>query len=551
MKLFLYYSFCSFKNQLKKIFKTWVLIFILACALIGGIIGVTVASFEDAFEQQSGYTDEIPDEIIENEVIESEDIEDFIDESPSLLALCELILSGVLILMFFTNFISGDKNGSAIFLPADVNILFSSPLKPQSVLLFRIACQMSASLFASFYILFQIPNLVLNAGMRVIEAFAIIVLWFFILVYSKLLNVFVYTFSSTYLKFKKLIRPIGYGFLGALALGFYLYHINSGVPLYESVFLFFNAPFVRYIPVYGWFKLFLVAVFENNILNIILSFVLLTLGVVVLVYIIWKLKADFYEDAMQKSEETAELMQAAQTTGFAVRKKDRSEKVKRDGEIKGEGASVFYHISLYNRRRFAHFGIFTKTNVTYLVAAVLISFVSLKFLNFSSALPAVFVIGFLAFYRSLGNPISRDLGNKIFLSCPDSIYNKMFYSHLGGSVNCVLDLLPAILLASVYFEEGFIFAILAIVFIASIDLYSGSVGAFIDTATPSGAAKTIKSILQIMFIYFGLLPIIVLIALGFLFKLQTLFILLASIFAIICAAIFFFFTGMILQRGKN
>ena len=43
MRLFFYYAFHSFKNQLRKLFKTWVLIFLLACMLIGGIIGAAAA----------------------------------------------------------------------------------------------------------------------------------------------------------------------------------------------------------------------------------------------------------------------------------------------------------------------------------------------------------------------------------------------------------------------------------------------------------------------------------------------------------------------------
>ena len=39
MRLFGYYALHSFKNQLKKLFKSWVIIFILACAVIGGLIG--------------------------------------------------------------------------------------------------------------------------------------------------------------------------------------------------------------------------------------------------------------------------------------------------------------------------------------------------------------------------------------------------------------------------------------------------------------------------------------------------------------------------------
>ena len=39
MRLFGYYAWHSFINQVRKMLKTWVLIFLLACMLIGGIIG--------------------------------------------------------------------------------------------------------------------------------------------------------------------------------------------------------------------------------------------------------------------------------------------------------------------------------------------------------------------------------------------------------------------------------------------------------------------------------------------------------------------------------
>ena len=298
-------------------------------------------------------------------------------------------------------------------------------------------------------------------------------------------------------------------------------------------------------------KLFVIGAFERSLLKVIISFILLAFGAVVFIAVIWKLKADFYEDAMQKSEELGERMRQAKERGFATKKKERSEKIKRDGEIRGEGANVFFHISLYNRKRFSYLGFFTKTNITYLLLSVLVSFCTIKFMDLRSALPSALAIGAFAFYRSLGNPIQRDLSSKIFLSAPESMYKKMFYSHLGGSLNCLLDIIPSLLLLTVYFKENVIFALVSLIFIVSIDLYSGNVGAFIDVATPTATAQMIKSILQIMFIYFGLLPIIVIVALGFLFKMQTLFILLASLFAVACAGIFFFFAGMVLQKGRN
>ena len=62
MRLFGYYAWHSVVNQLRKLFKTWVLIFLVICMAIGGFIGIGAAMLEDAAGGD--------EEIVESEVIE-------------------------------------------------------------------------------------------------------------------------------------------------------------------------------------------------------------------------------------------------------------------------------------------------------------------------------------------------------------------------------------------------------------------------------------------------------------------------------------------------
>ena len=52
MRLFAYYALHSFKNQLRKLLKSWVLIFIVACMVIGGGIGYGAARLSELSESQ-------------------------------------------------------------------------------------------------------------------------------------------------------------------------------------------------------------------------------------------------------------------------------------------------------------------------------------------------------------------------------------------------------------------------------------------------------------------------------------------------------------------
>ena len=52
MKLFFYYAFCSVKNQLRKLFKTWVAVFFAVCLLFGVLIGLGAAALDELASEE-------------------------------------------------------------------------------------------------------------------------------------------------------------------------------------------------------------------------------------------------------------------------------------------------------------------------------------------------------------------------------------------------------------------------------------------------------------------------------------------------------------------
>ena len=550
MKLFFYYAFCSVKNQLRKLFKTWVAVFFAVCLLFGVLIGLGAAALDELASE------EMPPEE-EEEVLPDEDLyteEEMTEEDiAQMMQVIELIAGGVILLVFVLNSLSADKNGCAVFLQADVNLLFASPMKPQSVLLFRLMTQIGTSLVLSIYLLFQVPNLVINLGIPLLGAIAVIFTWALVLILSKLLQVLLYTVSSTYPSTKKYIRPAIFALVGIIGAAFLLYWKDSGTDPLTAAVQFFNAPITRWIPVWGWLKGFCMFAVEGNILYLIISLILLIATTVALVWVIWTMRVDFYEDAMAKSEETAELQRAAESgNAVAVRqKKDRSEKLRRDGLRHGWGANVYFFKTMYNRFRFAPLGIFTKTTVTYLIAGVGTAFVLRFMMNVQSFIPVALVLAGLAFFRSLGNPLSQDTGMDSFIMIPESPWAKMFYSLLGGSVSCLLDLLPAMLVATVLMQANPLETLAWTLFIVTLDFYSTAVATFIDLSIPTATAKQIRSVIQIMFIYFGLLPDIVILIIGGIFSALPIAAAVAAVANVCIGAVFFALSPLFLTNGRK
>lgn len=541
MRLFGYYVCHTFVNQLRKLFKTWVLIFLVVCMLFGGLIGFGAAMLDDA--AGGDVSEDIETEILPEEEISLEEAIGI-----SQFSLVELIAGGVILLVFVMQAMGADKNGSRIFVPADVNLLFASPMKPQSVLMFRTLTRLGTVVFASVYLLFQLPNLVMNLGMDLWAALSLIAAWCLTLGVGTLLQVLLYTVCTTNGRLKQYLRKGIYLLLAVIGAAYLAYwKVGGDTPLNAAV-AFFNAPISRFTPFWGWIKGFCLFAIEGNVAGALLCLGATLAGGAGLCWIIWHVKADFYEDAMAKSEEMAEVLQQAQAekAGLVKRKKDRSDRLRRDGMGRGSGANVFFHKAMYNRFRFAHLGIFTKTSETYLVAAVAVSLLCRFVFLADSVLPVMLTLGVFVFFRAMGNPLAEDTGMDYFLLIPESTWKKLFWSLMGGTVNCLLDLIPAAL-AAVLLGADPVSVLLWLPVIVSVDFFATTVGTFIGTSVPVSAGKTLKQVVQIMFIYFGLLPDIAIMAVALVFEVPALGALGCTLINILLGLLFFALTPLFLE----
>ena len=515
MRLFCYYALNTFVNQLKKLFKTWVLIFLLVCMVIGGLIGAGAAKLSDMSEPEEPENTvtepgDIPlpnwDELPEDP---GEEISDEPDERMG--HIVELIAGGVILAVLVYEALGADKNGSRIFQPADVNLLFSAPMRPQSVLMFRLTTQLGMAILASVYLLFQLPNLTLNLGLGLWPALAIIGTWCFTIALGKLVQTLLYLLCSNHPGAKAIMRRAVYALLALVGAAFFYFWKSSGRGVFDAAAAFFNAPATRYIPVWGWLKGITAFALEGSLTGALACIAACLLAMAALLFVIRRMKADFYEDAMAKSEETAELLEKARSeknAGLFVtrRKKDRSDSLRRDGLNRGAGAAMFFHKALYNRFRFAHLGFFTKTGELYLVAAVGMALASKYFFHTRSLIPTAAVLTVFVFYRTLGNPLLQDTQADLFRMVPESTWSKLFFSLLGGTANCLLDVLPALIAAVILLPGDVLTALGWLVLIATMDFYASNVSAFIHLSVPAATGKTVKQLVQVLFLYFGLLP---------------------------------------------
>jgi len=309
------------------------------------------------------------------------------------------------------------------------------------------------------------------------------------------------------------------GICGIAALTFAAYWQSSGGDLLSAAFAFWCSKGALFVPIWGWIKAVLDFSLIGNYLAAVGMGVLCLAVIGALIAVIWRIRADFYEDAMAKSEETAAVLaQAKEKGGVVTRKKERSERLQRNGKIGGSGASALFYKNMYNRRRFAKFGVCTSTMITYLLAAAFVIWIVQKTDAAGGMYWVVAVLGVLAYFRSLGNPLEAELKTSFFVTLPAGAYQKFGWTILSGSVSCLLDLLPAMVVSVVLFGiSALVPALSGILFILSLDFFSANAGALADLSLPTSITQGVKVIIQVLLVYLGLIPAAAVIIMGLMF----------------------------------
>ena len=520
MRLFFYYASHSLLNTLRKVMKTWValiLVFIVFGCMIGFVGGL--------FDKKNG--SEEPDEtsiieVDENGPGEEIGLEDAISEKAakskfgafmaehnlSKEMIVDLAISAVFLLILATNILNS-QNSSKIFLPADVPMLFSSPMKPQSVLMFRLLCTLGTSLLVSLFMLFQLPNLTINAGLSMWGAVSLVIVYAMILVFSTLVQVIFYTITSKLKSGTGNIKTFLAVVYGAIALGFAAFIAVTRLDVVSGLFAYFASPKTHWVPFWGWLRGISYNACTGNVMMSLVYLGLFIAACAVLVLIIWKMKADFYEDAMFAAEHRAEQMESikrSQKGGVITRDKERKGKIDREGFHYGSGANVFLYKAVFNRFRFAKLKVFSTTMIIYTVIAGVAAWLARDYTGGDPFFIPAAILGAMAFYRTMGDPIREDTSKDFFLLIPEKVHKKLLYSLLGCLSVTAIDLLLPMIVSAVILKTNPVNVIVWFLFILSVSFFATVVGTLISLSLPKDQAQTLSIVVQMIFFYFGLTP---------------------------------------------
>ncbi len=258
-------------------------------------------------------------------------------------------ISALYILMFFLLIYNGFKNGATMFKMSDVNLLFSSPLKPSKILYYGLVKQLGTSLLLGFFILYQYGWASMVFGIGILDLLWILIGYGITVFLAQLTAMLIYFFTSYNEKRKKIVLYSYYAIILAYVLGISFYLLQDKENLIENLVKVGNSWAIRLLPVGGWAGNMAGGLVTNDLLSIVIGLFLLVFYFFLATFLVMKSNQDFYEDVLQASEEQATVL-LAKKEGRTIESWGKIKKGQ-TGLTQGFGASVFYHKHKIENRR--------------------------------------------------------------------------------------------------------------------------------------------------------------------------------------------------------
>ncbi len=207
---------------------------------------------------------------------------------------------------------------------------------------------------------------------------------------------------------------------------------------------------------------------------------------------------------------------------------------------------------IYNRLRFAYLKFFTKTTIFYLIFGIGLALI-MRLSGASATFTAVGIaLAVAVFFRSLGNPLAKDMEKPYLVSIPSSAHEKVFWSLMSGTLDALLDTFPTLVFAGIVLSASPAEILLYWFLCIAVDFYSNNVMLFIELSLPTSLSNQLKQMVVVMFIYFGLVPVLVVGLIGFFLSASwMLSAFLASLAALMVGLLFFAFSPIFLEKGRK
>jgi hypothetical protein len=349
------------------------------------------------------------------------------------------IVSSMLLLALY----SGTKRLDSKFSMSDVNFIFVSPIKPQTVLLYGIIKKIALELLASIYILYQIPNALRNFNVPVINQIVLVLSFLtFQLIFCNMLKLFIFALNTKYSMLGQVIRQTIKALLLVISTGivFVIVRGNIKVTWEKLLDIVVHSSWVGDIPIVGWMREISIGTIKGMNVSTLFYILLFLLLSGLMLYITYILKLDYYEDMLSGAEQydAAKNIKMTKEASVSGNKSPLFKPIRKRSlklsDAYGAKVLFFKHLNEYVKRSFVFF-----INTYSLI--LLSASVTLGIFAKSMEIKFIFLAacGLLFFSAGMASKIYNEIYHYFIFLLPDTPHRKLFYGMAASLVKASSD----------------------------------------------------------------------------------------------------------------
>lgn len=358
------------------------------------------------------------------------------------------------LICFFTfrSLWTGTQKASLLYRTADIQFVFTSPIKAQTVLMYGMLNKLLIILLASFFLVFQY-NSVRYAGVG-LGKFVICIFLFFVSSFAgSSLGMIIYTFTYQSEKRKKLTQIMIIASILILIAALLKNYADTGDPLAAANTALRN-PAIRYFPIVGWVIEIMRGVILGFSLSSAICAVLLFALIPLSIKKLYMTNIHFYEDAMNAISVYEKALENKKKGKANINFK--AAKTGDSGIGKGFGESaIMYRILKSTKREISSFA--SSSTIAMLIGAgsviaiIKISGIPHELSMMMCTVALLYILLIYAQYSSFIDELKSDM----FFTIPGNNIKKLIYASLpiiiktAGEVFVLLAICTLVLKSSI------------------------------------------------------------------------------------------------------
>ncbi|MBC8080920.1 MAG: putative ABC exporter domain-containing protein [Gorillibacterium sp.] len=412
-----------------------------------------------------------------------------------------LILTSILMLIFYSSINRSIKSGSSFFRMADVNLAFTAPLSPKKVLLYGFLKQIGVTLFYVFFLVWQIPNL---RNLYSIDGRGVFILlggYFFLMFLLQVIGLLIYSWTSRAGQYRKLAERICNGLLLIFGL-IILAKLVELQDLLAASKAIFNSHSFELIPLIGWFKVVLMAPVIGISSNFYLCVALIIGFTAVVCLVFYTQKTDYYEDVLANTEHK-ETLYAAKRAGkrpsIASMNGIKTRKVKQSYGGKGASAIFYRHLLEYKKS-----GFFLLSRSTLILAIG--GFAAQYFLQEKGLTILLLLSIYYLFIMLFQGKWLQEMERPFIYMIPASSSAKLFYATLAELIKNFVDGLVLFVVAGAFLHSHPVVILLCAIGFTTYGLFFTYSDVLLRRLLGPIHGKVLKGIISMLMILFMLAP---------------------------------------------